>query len=397
MSLSPEQETIVAFALEHAGAHVLVHGPAGAGKSRVLQTLLNVLPHVVCLGPTGMSIAAFDQQRVQTIDRYLLGPTNGRCQSLIIDEISMLDAARFCRLDAKLKRANGSLAPFGGARLVLFGDMYQLESIAFPFFTTDLWKFIEQKNPPVVFQLLHIHRLDDPDEEAREEWLHFLTALRYNALDARASGLLDGFLVPRKHPTDCLVLCAKRDQAQQINAAAVQAFEGEPIVLGAGEPLKLGIRVLIEHNIYNNKQLVACNGQLGVLQALEPLAGESKKSKNGAFVVSPKYQWHAKVLCDKTSTVIDVYSMPLPENKNVHVLPLGPAYAVTMHKIQGQTLDAAIIDGTDLFGSVAQLYTAFSRVKTLHGVYVRNLHSQLLQLRERPVNVQKFIEKYALK
>lgn len=388
MALSLEQQQIVDFACEHAMGHMFVHGPAGAGKSRVLHQLLQILPKTVCLGPTGMSVTSIDN--AQTIDRFLKSThQTGFIANVIIDEISMLDGSRFCALDAKLKRNNGTLEPFGGARLCLFGDMFQLESIAFPFFTTDLWKYLEKKNPPVVFQLMNLYRFDDPDPEARDEWLHFLQALRWHRWDARAAGLLDGFLATRVPPQDCLVLCTKRDNVKSINDAAIAALEGEPITLEGMEPLKLGCRVMITHNIYENKKLVACNGQMGTLQALECLG---KKKTNA---ISKQNAWHA-IVETPNGTMLNVYSMPSPENPRVYLLPLEPAYAVTMHKIQGQTLDRAIIDGADVFGSIAQLYTAFSRIRTLHGVYVRNLDAHTLQLKPRPELVQKFIRKYAL-
>ena len=187
------------------------------------------------------------------------------------------------------------------------------------------------------------------------------------------------------------------------NQAALETATGKSYWLsGSRAPeathVRVGCRVQITHNIYSNGDLLAVNGAFGTL---EDVAAPSELVRCSGKKDPVRF----RVRLDHGQRVVEfgaiaVCGTPKQEGPlNAYIsarsyeYPLQPAYAVTIHRVQGQTLPAAIVDCTDLFDA-QQFYTACSRVRTLHGLYVQNFTSRVSNMvmsATQPGPVQRFM------
>lgn len=435
--LNAAQQAIVDYVRANPTRSCMCHGAAGTGKSVIVQALLDVLEHVVILGPTGKSIVHIES--AETIAKYIGASYNTvgvpsllinnprqtmlTAHTIIIDECGMISAGEFVALDQILRKQRCvPQLPFGGVRLILVGDVYQLQPVDDFFFMTDTWRELEHCQAPFkVFQLEKNERLAQTDNEANYDMMLLLDALRYGTFSpmSYAFGLINHTLVPRQAPAlndaRCIVLCATHTVAAAINTECLEACTGAEYTFKCKNKqttFKKRARVQVTRNIYADKILMACNGATGTIQEMAPVRDATViKPIN---TLSKTAAWTCTLLLDETETTVSIPScaervqghtltemFACPSAKHTYAFPLRIAYAVTIHCMQGQTISRGIIDGTAMFAGRAQLYTAFSRFSDINQIYLRHLDAyQIVSMIEKTpphAGLEAFIAKYALK
>lgn len=353
------------------GVSFLVTGAAGTGKTVVRDVIAAKVPCVV-LGPTGMSVA---DTKGMTVARYLRATkrTSGHARklarsmivppsvphfTLIIEEATMVGTADWLALDLGLRAHLRSHKPFGGVRVVLFGDFCQLSGpgVTCPLTATAPFVALEKAGLKVI--VLTEQMRQAPHERA---FAALLADCRRGKLDDSSAALLLARSM-QSAPPNTLRLYATRREAEVWNAAQLRALRGPEVSVG-GVKLKVGAPVTVTANVYAKGKIKLANGARGVVRALSPL-----------------------------SVTVEV-------GGRTHVLgtppPLALAYALTIHKAQGQTYDRVVVVGTRIF-TAGQAYTAVSRARSIDGVYCVDLLPEHFEHALDP-RVARFVDQHGLR
>jgi len=399
-SLSPAQERIVHIVQKDEGPH-LITGPAGTGKTTVLHALQALLKsNSITLAPTGMAAI---QARGQTIHSFFRFPArllrlhnrddiripkkgSARYKAikaldfLIIDEISMVRVDLIDAVDWLLRQVRDSHRPFGGVKVVLFGDLRQLEPVvASPeeefyiretwgspfFFRARVWGHAKLR----VLTLKEVHRQkEDP------LFLELLFSLRNG--DLAALDVLNAKAVnpSRKNKPGVVILTPRRLEAEQLNLERLSSLPGEALIYRAavqGEvnekdfptepelPLKKGAQVII---IRNDPGGSYYNGDLGWIEELRQEYVSVRLKRNKSIVYLRPYTWEKIVY----TWNVDKEEIEPKVVGAFRQIPIRLAWAMTIHKAQGLTLDAVHVElGERGMFAHGQLYVALTRVRRL--------------------------------
>ncbi len=293
-----------------------------------------------------------------------------KAKVLIIDEVSMLDGGTLDMVAAVCRKVLGSPAPFGGLRVIFVGDFFQLPPIsktdgAFQFaFQSNAWAKVK----PVVCYLTEQHRQDDAD------FLSVLAAIRAGNLTGDHIRHLESRLITTgSMPQVATKLFSHNAEVDRVNADALARLPGKataffmsargfgPIVEGLKRnclspeklELKIGAAVMFTKN---NPPEGFANGTLGEVSGFSKDGGYPLvRTREGATIRVEPMEW---VLEDGGAV-----------RARIEQVPLRLAWAMTIHKSQGTTLDAAIMDLSAVF-EFGQGYVALSRVRRLSGLHL---------------------------
>lgn len=383
---------------------IFITGKAGTGKSYLLRYFVERTPkRVVLLAPTGVAALNIGGQTIHSFfwfppqlineDEITLAPSSRRqlyrqVDTIIIDEISMVNANLMDAID-KFMRINGrdETKPFGGAQVILFGDLFQLpppisdkasqEFFAFhyasPFFF-DAKVFRECPIRPVELQKNYRQK------DAR--FIELLNAIRVNQLSDQHREWLNARYDPGFQPPDSqffMTLTTTNARADDINARKLAAlrsteFTYEADIEGAFNKntekgneknnnfpadtvlrLKQGAQVIFVKND-NNKRWV--NGTLGRVTGLD-------KDWIEVEVVSDNHPYIYRIERE-TWTKLKYMFNPYTGRITTEIVgkftqyPLRLAWAITIHKSQGQTYDRAMIDLAGGAFEAGQVYVALT-------------------------------------
>ncbi len=385
------------------GESVLLTGPAGAGKTFVLNQFINLAKsegkHVSVTATTGLAathlggstihswsgIGIQDELHSGFFDNISKArrETIGKTDVLIIDEISMLHDFRLDLVDAICRSVRKKDEPFGGIQVIMSGDFFQLppinrgDSRAGGFVVnSNVWRELD----PAICYLEEQHRQDDA------ELLDILNSMRSGELRRHhAQLLLDRVDV---NPDDDEVLTELHTvnvDVDRINEAKLDALGGDEYKY---ELASTGGKIYVE----SLKRSV--------------LAPETLRLKKGALVMAVKNSLDKKYANGSIGTVVDFTSEadgynPIVEFRNgkiitmvqdswelrdgdkkrasVTQIPLRLAWAITVHKSQGMTLDSAKIDLRKAFVE-GMGYVALSRVKNLSNLYLSGINQMALRV-----------------
>src|SRR3989344_1728480 len=310
----------------------------------------------------------------------------GNARILIIDEVSMLSAQTLAMVDAVCRELRRSGQPFGGLQTVLVGDFFQLPPVnrrnededATPFaqsfggpkqesfsgdtqqkrfaFLSPAWEALN----PLICYLSEQHRQEDP------VFLDFLSAIRRGEAAEKERALLRTRYSPRRKE-DVAQLYSHNADVDAENAGELEKLPGETkafamesrgpekLVLalkrGCLSPetlsLKVGARVMFTKNDIATHRYV--NGTLGTITGFSESGHPIVKTRSGRTILVEPDEWRiedgGRVLARITQ------------------IPLRLAWAMTVHKSQGMSLDAAYMDLSQTF-EYGQGYVALSRVRT---------------------------------
>jgi energy-coupling factor transporter ATP-binding protein EcfA2 len=420
-SLSAEQEALFRL-IEDTREHVFVTGRAGTGKSTLLQHLAwNTSKQIAVCAPTGVAALNVEGQTIHSLFRLPIGLiADGEIEqndatrkilnaidTLVIDEVSMVNADLMDAMDRSLRQARGRRGEaFGGVQVVMFGDPYQLAPVpprgdeqryvndhyrSFWFFDAHVWSG-EDPGADGLLDLgrhgaeLHVRELVEIHRQSDDGFKAMLNAVRYGRVTADIAGVLNrtGARVPPEDADEPIITLATRnDIVNRINARHLAALTGREQTavaeingdFGRGEAnypadaelkLKIGAQVMF---LRNDTQAFPeppryVNGTIGTVTAI---SGDSVRVDvdGDEFDVEP-------VVWERYRYVYDPGSKKL--NREIVAeftqFPLRLAWAVTIHKSQGKTYDRAIIDlGSGAFAP-GQTYVALSRLTSLDGLYL---------------------------
>ena len=388
------------------GKNVYLTGAAGSGKTYVLNEYINHLKkNRIPVGITastgiaathlggitihswaGIGIAAHlsDDELHKLTKKSYLKKRITSAQVLIIDEVSMLDAARLDLINRVCGMFRDPRLPFGGLQVVLSGDFFQLPPIAredeqeVDFVDTSYaWK---ELNPHICY-LSEQHRQED------DGYLSVLNAIRDQKvgeetkehLRKRYKQSVDHFDEPTKIYTHNVNVDAVNARELEKLPGDVEVYEmvrkgpaklTDTLVKGCLAPeelhLKEGAVVMF---VKNNFEEHYVNGTLGRVTSFD--------AETGLPIV-------------ETTSGKEIYVQPadwsIMEDGKVRAsitqLPLRLAWAITVHKSQGMSLDAAEIDLSKSFGP-GMGYVALSRVRSLAGLSLLGMHTDAFAVHPR--------------
>lgn len=389
------------------GESVFLTGAAGAGKTYVLNQFIKLAKkqgtHVSVTATTGLAATHLGGNTIhawsgigihdELPNKFLENLSKTRREIiestdvLIIDEISMLHDYRLDLVDrvCRLVRQKEDV-PFGGIQLIMCGDFFQLPPInrgdeRDGSFVTDavVWDELD----PVIIYLNEQHRQDD------EQFLEILNALRGGDIRRRHAETLLSRMNKAPENHELPELHTVNVDVDRINEARLDALGGdeysytmtttgsENYVAGlkrsclALETLRLkkGALVMAIKNALDRKYV---NGSVGTVIDFEEATGYPiVKFLNGRTVSMQPESWEVRDGEKKRAGLIQI--------------PLRLAWAMTVHKSQGMTLDEALIDLRRAFVE-GMGYVALSRVRSLEGVYLDGINN--MALRVSPVALQ---------
>jgi len=379
---------------------VFVTGRAGTGKSWLIRALMQedrTTPQAV-LAPTGLAAMNIGGQTVHSFFGFPPRPLIGHAEKpnwfftktarglkrLIIDEISMLRADVMDAMDSHLRAARRSVRPFGGVQMLLVGDFYQLP----PVVRGDEGRLLEDAgySSPYAFSA---HVLRDADVSAVEltevrrqtdqYFIDLLSSIRERADIKEAVAGLNEACLGRELAQRPVLLCATNAVADGYNTRGLAALNAPEVRFAGGFEgaapkggltdrfpapielvLKRGARVIFTQNDPEGRWV---NGSLGTVLHIEESIVHVKLDAGDEVQVERAVWPQARWVWNETEKRMDVKE----EFKYVQ-FPLAPAWALTIHKAQGMTLDAVEIDlGRGAFAP-GQTYVALSRARSLEGL-----------------------------
>ncbi len=383
--------------LENTQANVFLTGRAGTGKSTFLHYFRkHSAKQIAVVAPTGVAALNVGAQTIHSffrlkpgfVDVKALKPARTRVlrnlELLIIDEISMVRADMFDGIDRILKIARKNNAPFGGVQICAIGDLFQLPPVVtrdekqiYSNFYSSPFFFCSKAYQEAKFttiQFTTIHRQNDG------AFIQILNAIRAGTCDAIELEALNSRLNPKASPAPgTLVLTTTNVLAEEINqkkleslAGKMRSYKGEIsgdfAMQGARLPspemliLKIGAQVMFVKNDRENRWV---NGTIGIVQQLDD---DIVTISIGDEIHEVERETWTSLGYELSKESGDIVEKTLGTYKQ---FPLLLAWAITIHKSQGKTLERVIIDlGNGAFAP-GQLYVALSRCKSLSGIALK--------------------------
>jgi len=298
---------------------------------------------------------------------------------LIIDEISMLHAHQLDMINQLAQIFRKDLRPFGGMQIILCGDFFQLPPVAQDnqvskfIFDSEIWQAMKFR----ICYLQEQHRQDDPD------FLNILNQIRSGQVNQSGLQLLNS-RINSKINTNLKVtkLYTHNIDVDSINSNELTKISGkyqeyemnfrgnrnlvEVLKKSCLAPeilqLKIGASVMF---VKNNFELGIVNGTLGKIIAFDEFNYPIVKIKTGEEICAEQEVW-----------TIDENGHVLAQIKQI---PLRLAWAITVHKSQGMSLDFAEVDLRKSF-QPGMGYVALSRVRNLAGLKLNGFNEMALQV-----------------
>ncbi len=391
--------------VQYTGQNIFLTGKAGTGKTTFLKSLKERSPkRMIVVAPTGVAAINAGGVTIHSFFQLSFAPQVGTEKELtkeqrftkekisiirsldllVIDEISMVRADVLDAIDRTMRRFKNRRKPFGGAQVLMIGDLQQLS----PVVKNEEWGLLKreyetayffsskvlQQFPYVSIELTEVFRQQD------ERFISLLNKVRENKLDQEALQLLNARHIPGFAPDDeegYITLCTHNVGAQRINDAKLielpgkkKSFKAEvqgkfpeySYPTDAELVLKVGAQVMfVKNDLSPEKRFY--NGKIGQVTSIDA---------QNIFVQCPGEDLEIEVeaqLWENYKYSIDKDTGEIQEQKegSFQQIPLKLAWAITIHKSQGLTFEKAIIDAQASFAH-GQVYVALSRCKTLEGM-----------------------------
>jgi ATP-dependent DNA helicase PIF1 len=383
------------------GGSVFLTGAPGAGKSYVLNQFVRMAERagkrVAVTASTGIAAThiggvtihswsglgireALSQHDLDILAaRDRLAKRYLTTDILVIDEVSMLHGRFLNMLDLVCKKLRDNEAPFGGLQMVLVGDMFQLPPVSRGSEVADFahesesWRDLA----PQICYITEQHR------QTGDGLLDVLEAMRDGSLEEVHKQLLTARMhLKPETGVNVTRLYAHNADVDTINLRHLQALATESEIYemtskGAAAKVEQLMRGILAPEVLELKV-----GAEVMFVANDFAKGFANGSRGK--VVSVHGDWPVvRLVSNGRSITVEPHTWQLAEDGRVRAevsqLPLRLAWAITIHKSQGMSLDAAEIDLSRSF-TPGMGYVALSRVRSLDGVYLSGLNAMALQL-----------------
>lgn len=400
--------------------NLFITGKAGTGKSFLLKLFVagNKTKNIILLAPTGVAAiniggvtihSAFGYENLvnanfEDIKRGKIRLFNIKkavlisVDTIIIDEISMVRADTFEKMDLILRSLTHIDKPFGGKQIIIFGDLFQLPPIvtsneesrflrdAFGgvyFFQSNAYK-----NANFQFIELTINHRQKDDES----FFRILNEIREGKIDDKCLSVLNSrMLFDNEQLRRVIRLFPKKADAERVNKEELERIDAKEYIYEAETKclkpnvtrplnegnfpisktlrLKVGALIMMVANDHERKWV---NGTLGIVSWLSEecikvtIQGVEYEVEKYAFKEQEATYEDGKIIYE---TVLEVDQYPI-------IL----AYAITIHKSQGMTYKQVACDIGDCFAP-GQAYVALSRCSSLNGLFMLGkVNSKLLRV-----------------
>ncbi|MDD4988955.1 MAG: PIF1 family DEAD/DEAH box helicase [Candidatus Pacebacteria bacterium] len=395
------------------GANVFLTGEPGSGKTHTINEYTHYLrdsgiePAITAstgIAAThigGMTIHswsgigirralnAYDLDKIATSE-YVAKRVR-KAKVLVIDEVSMLSPETLSMVDAVCREVKGSTDAFGGMQVIFVGDFFQLPPVTKADYESESQLF-EEEMPPrfaygspsweqakvLICYLSEQYRQDDAD------FLSLLSAIRQNTFgDVHKEHLEKRKIGEKKISKDVPRLFSHNANVDVLNDQMLGALANEPhvyLMISSGKPflvealkkgclspeklsLKIGASVMFTKN---NPKEGFVNGTLGTVSGFESTSGlPIVQLRNGKKIIVSPLEWSV----EENGKI----------KAQINQLPLRLAWAITVHKSQGMSLDEAVMDLSQVF-EYGQGYVALSRVRRLSGLHILGWNAKTFQV-----------------
>jgi hypothetical protein len=424
----PSEKARIFDTIEGGLGPFFVTGNAGTGKSYLLRYLRKFSKHsdyIVVASFTGIAAEQVEGVTLHSLllrSKFQVALPSGfafmhkrqaevirQMKMLVLDEVSMVRADYIDAIDRGFRQIRSSEEPFGGVKLVMFGDLLQL-----PPFVNHRKLFDREKryltsyetfDSPYFFEA-HVFTVAPIETQCLEDspfrqtggtnlpdnggsFVKLLNEVRVGDMSQESRDLLDTRRVSAAAAEDELMLVTTNKAADERNSTKLAAlpgvnlptFEAEfwsaeklgdywysdtnqpaPIELN----LKIGARVLLIRNDPNGQWR---NGSLGTLEGLVERDGDFllavRMDRSGNVEHVGKETWYPTYYDVRKSGLHVEYEQDAGMFRQ---FPVKLAWAITVHKSQGQTLDSALVDFTAGAFAPGQMYVALSRLRSVDGL-----------------------------
>jgi len=391
------------------GANVFLTGEPGAGKTYTINQYVSYLNgHDVSVAITastgiasthigGMTIHSFSGIGIKKyLDKYELdkivtseyvSKRVRKAQVLVVDEVSMLNGTTLSMVDAVCREIRQNQTPFGGLQVVLIGDFFQLPPIEKKDESHLTQNSFLEKEGRFAYESGVWDRarfitcyLSEQHRQSDKDFLSVLSAIRKNEFSEEHFSHIEKRIIDIDGaPEDLPKLFSHNLNVDFVNDQKLQGINEKENIFemeSSGNPnlvatlkkgclspeilkLKIGAKVMFTKN---NPKESYVNGTLGEVvdfdrTTLYPIV----RIKNGYEIY------------------VEPMDFSVEENGKIKAkitqIPLRLAWAITVHKSQGMSLDGALMDLSQVF-EYGQGYVALSRVRTLSGLYILGVNDQ---------------------
>lgn len=393
-----------ALSIMKSGKNVFLTGSAGSGKTFVLNKYVEYLKErkvpVAITASTGIAATHMNGQtihswsgigvknsitRAQLLtmkDKKYMNDKMLNVQVLIIDEISMLHKTQLDLVNRVLKFFKQNTLPFGGVQVIFSGDFFQLPPVGESHETNrDKFAFMSEawlESELTICYLTEQHRQTD------NELNSILNEIRSGGVsDEKLSLLKECLDKPTEHEILPAKLYSHNLDVDRVNKDFLKNLEEKEKLFKATTKgneklvetlknsvlaeetlkLKIGARVMFVRNNYEKAYM---NGTVGEVTGYSDNGFPKVKLFNGKKITAEPEKW---MIEDEKGKTLASFNQ----------VPLRLAWAITVHKSQGMTLDTAEIDLSKSFER-GQGYVALSRLKDLEGLYLMGLNNTALEV-----------------
>jgi hypothetical protein len=408
MAKNPELELALQF-IEKTDRNLFITGKAGTGKTTFLHKIKSEsLKRMVIVAPTGVAAINAKGVTIHSFFQMPFGPilpnqianTNQQrkfsktkidiiksLDLVIIDEISMVRADLLDAIDQVMRRYKNRNKVFGGAQILMIGDLQQLAPVVKP----NEWSLLQQHYDTVYFfsskayqeanvvsiELKHIYR------QKNENFIKILNEIRTNTLSDASAKILNKNYNPSFSPSKeegYITLTTHNNRANLINNSELNKLKIKSAFFNAeisGKfsenaypnaerlELKVGAQVMFIKNDSSTEKRYY-NGKIGIITTISKESVSVQCGDEVDEIVTEKETW------SNINYSINEETKAIKEEMigAFSQIPLRLAWAITIHKSQGLTFERAIIDAEASFAH-GQTYVALSRCTSLEGLVLK--------------------------
>lgn len=377
---------------------LFITGKAGTGKSTFLRSLKNSVlrNNAVFLAPTGVAAVNISGQTLHSffkfpprfldekdIEKSKWPSIYHKIEYVVIDECSMLKADVLDAIDKSLKINRNNDLPFGGVKIILFGDLHQLPPVVDRntefiykqknyktpyFFSSRIFK--THLNEVQIVELTRVFRQKD------ENYINILDDIRSYNLTNDLLNILDQQIITSKEnlPDDLTILTttnklAKKYNDENLNNLSNPSIKYKAKIEGKFKEDEWPTDEIIEIKkntkiifIKNDSQKRWINGSIGIVKKIFDDRIVVKVNNNICDVYPDKWEKiKYQIIRDRlTHVVVGTF----------YQLPVRLGWAITIHKSQGLTLDNILVDSSSKAFAPGQIYVALSRCRNLKNLFL---------------------------